>query len=50
MNDLARAWRFILLTTVIEDPQYLTSTLLLNTLFWLLTDRVKWSPTACSTQ
>jgi len=43
-------WRFILLTTVIEDPQYLTSTFLLNTPFRLLPDRIEWSPTTCAAQ
>jgi hypothetical protein len=50
MTTEPNGWRFILLTTVIEDPQFLTSTFLLNTPFRLLTDRVEWSPTACTAQ
>jgi len=43
-------WRFILLTTVIEDPQYLTSTFLLNTPFRRLPDGAEWSPGPCTAQ
>jgi hypothetical protein len=50
MTTEPNGWRFILLTTVIEDPQYLTSTFLLNTPFRLLPDRVEWSPTPCAAQ
>jgi hypothetical protein len=41
-------WRFILLTTVIEDPQYLTSTFLLNTPFRFLPEPAEWSPSPCT--
>ena len=43
-------WRLILLTTLIEDPQYLTSVFLLNTPFRLLADGAAWNPTPCSSQ
>jgi len=41
-------WRSLLLTTIIEDPQYLTSTFLLNTPFRMLPDGSGWNPSACS--
>ena len=41
-------WRFILLTSVVEDPQYLTSTFLLNTPFRLQPDPSAWSPGPCT--
>jgi hypothetical protein len=41
-------WQSILLTTIIEDPQYLTQSILLNTNFRKLADGSGWSPTPCS--
>jgi hypothetical protein len=41
-------WQSILLTTIIEDPQYLTQTILLNTNFRKLADASGWNPTPCS--
>ncbi len=41
-------WQSILLTTIIEDPQYLTQSILLNTNFRKLTDGSGWNPTPCS--
>jgi hypothetical protein len=43
-------WRFILLTSIVEDPQLLTSTFLLNTPFRLLPDGSEWSPSPCAAQ
>jgi hypothetical protein len=43
-------WQSILLTTIIEDPQYLTQSILLNTNFRKLTDGSAWNPTPCSAQ
>jgi hypothetical protein len=40
-------WQSILLTTIIEDPQYLTQSILLNTNFRKLPDASGWSPTPC---
>jgi hypothetical protein len=40
-------WQSILLTTIIEDPQYLTQSILLNTNFRKLADASGWSPTPC---
>jgi hypothetical protein len=41
-------WQSILLTSIIEDPQYLTQSVLLNTNFRKLPDGAGWSPTPCS--
>jgi hypothetical protein len=41
-------WQSILLTTIIEDPQYLTQSILLNTNFRKLPDGSGWNPTPCS--
>lgn len=41
-------WRFILLTTQIDDPKYLTSIFLLNTPFRLLPDGAQWNPGPCT--
>jgi hypothetical protein len=41
-------WRFILLTTQIDDPEYLTSMFLLNTPFRLLPDSTGWNPGPCT--
>ncbi len=41
-------WQSILLTTIIEDPQYLTQSILLNTNFRKLPDASGWNPTPCS--
>ena len=41
-------WQSILLTTIIEDPDYLTQSILLNTNFRKLTDGSGWNPTPCS--
>jgi hypothetical protein len=41
-------WQSILLTTIIEDPRYLTQSILLNTNFRKLPDASTWSPTPCS--
>jgi hypothetical protein len=41
-------WQSILLTTIIEDPQYLTQSILLNTNFRKLPDGSGWKPTPCS--
>jgi hypothetical protein len=41
-------WQSILLTTIIEDPQYLTQSILLNTNFRKLPDGSGWNPAACS--
>jgi hypothetical protein len=41
-------WQSILLTTIIEDPQYLTQSILLNTNFRKLADGSAWNPTPCS--
>jgi hypothetical protein len=43
-------WRFILLTTEIDDPEYLTSMFLLNTPFRLLPDGTGWSPGPCTSR
>jgi hypothetical protein len=43
-------WRFILLTTQIDDPEYLTSMFLLNTPFRLLPDSTGWNPGPCTSQ
>ncbi|MGA2880681.1 MAG: hypothetical protein ABSG13_17175 [Bryobacteraceae bacterium] len=43
-------WQSILLTTIIEDPRYLTQSILLNTNFRKLPDDSGWNPTACSTR
>ena len=43
-------WRFILLTTQIDDPEYLTSMFLLNTPFRLLPDGTGWSPGPCTSR
>lgn len=43
-------WRFILLTTQIDDPEYLTSMFLLNTPFRLLPDGTGWNPGPCTAQ
>jgi len=43
-------WRFILLTTQIDDPEYLTSMFLLNTPFRLLPDGTQWNPGPCTAQ
>ena len=43
-------WRFILLTTQIDDPEYLTSMFLPNTPFRLLPDGVQWTPGPCIAQ
>jgi hypothetical protein len=43
-------WRFILLTTQIEDPEYLTSMFLLNMPFRLLPDGAQWTPGPCTAQ
>jgi len=50
MTTEPNGWRFILLTSVIEDPQYLTSTFLLNTPFRLLPDGAEWSPSPCTVE
>lgn len=42
--------RFILLTTQIDDPEYLTSVFLLNTPFRLLPDGSGWSPGPCTSR
>jgi hypothetical protein len=42
-------WQSILLTTIIEDPEYLTQSILLNTNFRKLPDASGWNPTPCST-
>jgi hypothetical protein len=41
-------WQSILLTTILEDPQYLTQSVLLNTNFRKLPDGTGWNPTPCS--
>jgi hypothetical protein len=41
-------WQSILLTTIIEDPQYLTQSTLLNTNFRKLPDASGWNPTTCT--
>jgi hypothetical protein len=41
-------WQSILLTTIIEDPQYLAQSILLNTNFRKLADGSEWNPTPCS--
>jgi hypothetical protein len=41
-------WQSILLTTIIEDPRYLTQSILLNTNFRKLADGSEWNPTPCS--
>jgi len=41
-------WQSILLTTIIEDPDYLTQSILLNTNFRKLPDGSIWNPTPCS--
>jgi hypothetical protein len=41
-------WQSILLTSIIEDPQYLTQTILLNTNFRKIADGAGWNPTPCS--
>ena len=41
-------WQSILLTTIIEDPQYLTQSILLNTNFRKLPDGAAWNATPCS--
>jgi hypothetical protein len=41
-------WQSILLTTIVEDQQYLTQTILLNTNFRKLADASGWNPTPCS--
>ena len=41
-------WRSLLLTTIVEDPQYLTQTFLLTTPFKMLPDAQGWSPTDCT--
>jgi hypothetical protein len=41
-------WKSILLTSIIEDPQYLTQSILLNTNFRSLPDGSGWAPTPCS--
>jgi hypothetical protein len=38
----------LLITTIIEDPQYLNQSILLNTNFKKLPDSTGWSPTPCS--
>jgi hypothetical protein len=43
-------WRFILLTTEINDPEYLTSMFLLNTPFRLLPDGGPWNPGPCTSR
>ena len=40
-------WQSILLTTIIEDSQYLTQSILLNTNFRKLPDASSWTPTSC---
>jgi len=40
--------RSLLITTIIEDPQYLSQSILLNTNFKKLPDASGWNPTACS--
>jgi hypothetical protein len=40
-------WQSILLTTIIEDPQYLTQSILLNTNFRKLPDASGWNPGPC---
>jgi len=40
-------WQSILLTSVIEDPRYLTQSILLNTNFRKLPDGSSWKPTPC---
>jgi hypothetical protein len=41
-------WQSILLTSIIEDPEYLNQSVLLNTNFRKLPDASLWSPTPCS--
>jgi hypothetical protein len=41
-------WQSILLTTILEDPQYLSQSVLLNTNFRKLPDGTGWNPTPCS--
>lgn len=41
-------WQSILLTTIIEDPEYFTQPILLNTNFRKLPDASQWSPSPCS--
>ncbi len=41
-------WQSILLTSIIEDPQSFTQSILLNTNFRKLPDGAGWSPTPCS--
>ncbi len=41
-------WQSILLTTIIEDPQYLTQSILLNTNFRKLADGSAWALTPCT--
>ena len=43
-------WQSILLTSIIEDPQYLSQTILLNTNFRKLPDASGWNPTPCLAQ
>jgi hypothetical protein len=48
VTEEPNGWQSILLTTIIEDPQYLTQPVLLNTNFRKLADGSGWSPTPCS--
>jgi hypothetical protein len=41
-------WQSILLTTILEDPQYLSQSILLNTNFRKLADGSGWNPTTCT--
>lgn len=41
-------WQSILLTTIIEDPEYFTQPILLNTNFRKLSGGAEWNPTPCS--
>jgi len=41
-------WQSILLTTILEDTQYLAQSILLNTNFRKLPDASGWSPTPCT--
>jgi len=41
-------WQSILLTSIIEDSQYLSQPILLNTNFRKLADGSSWNPTPCS--
>jgi hypothetical protein len=47
VTEEPNGWHSLLVTTIIEDPQYLTAPVLLNTNFRKLPDATGWNPTPC---